>query len=247
MAILQLSFLKSAVARVLIALAFVFSLLNVGYASDKIFADSSVHQRYVVHHHFDGGVICRLGREHVSTYNDYDHTTTSASTYPVGKYARFLTFRLAHGLVFKKNFEGGITYGADIYIQPHDVRAFVPLMLHLLNDTRLSKKTALLFIQRAGYSFYVRNRSSDPFMKYPGVEGGFTSESLAGVSILTKHKTYLQILLGYRFQQLYIKSVFSPDQSLMQQGSNYAGLPGKITETSNALYHFIYLSLGVPF
>jgi len=226
------------------ALSFCFAACR---ASDKIFGDSAKNGHLVIHHHFDAGVMCRVGRDRVRTYDDYDHNTSAADNYILGEYSRFITLRMAHGIVFKRTFEAGITYGADIYVQPHDIRAFVPLMLHVMNNTRLTNKLALLFVERAGYSFYVRSKNTDPFMKYPGVEGGFTSETLAGLSILTKHKTYLQILLGYRFQHIYSKAVFYPDQSLIQQGGIFANLPNKITEISNGLYHFIYLSLGVPF
>ena len=214
---------------------------------DRIFADSAQDRHLIFHHHFDAGVICRVGRDRVRTYDDYDHLTSTADNYILGEYSRFLALRVAHGVGLKRNCEAGITYGADIYYQPHDVRAFVPLMLHVLNNTRLTKKLALLFVERAGYAFYLRSKNTDVFLKYPGVEGGFTSETLAGLSIKTSKRNYLQILLGYRFQHIYSKAVFYPDQTLIQQGGVYAMLLAKITEISNGLYHFIYLSVGVPF
>lgn len=230
---------------------FTFCLLNLLFtssnAADKIFIDSTQTHHIVVHHHFDVGVICRLGPEQVRTYNDYEHTTSSADNYRIGKYSRFLTVRMAHGIVFKKTFEAGLAYGADIYIQANDMRAFLPVMAQVMNNTRIGKKVALMFVERAGYAFYVHSKNTNPFLKYEGIEGGFVSETLAGLSLLNKHRNYLQILVGYRFQHIHTKTAFYPDQSLMQQGGAYANLPAKITETTTGLYHFIYLSLGVPF
>ncbi len=226
------------------ALGLVFTQAKAG---DKIFIDSTSNHHLIFHHHFDGGAICRLGPEHVRTYNDYERSTSSADNYRIGKYSRFLTLRMAHGIVFTKTFEAGLAYGADIYIQANDTRAFIPLMAQVLNNTRLTKKIALLFVERDGYAFYVHSKNTNPFLKYEGVEGGFTSETLMGVSLLNKHRNYLQILVGYKFQHIHTKTAFYPDQALTQQGGIYANLPGKITETTNGLYHFIYLSLGVPF
>ena len=239
--------LRPGVVRSVFTLGLLLLLISTGYTSDKIFNDTAGSHRILIHHHFDGGVICRLGEEHVRTYNDYSHTTSTADNYILGKYSRFITVRFAHGIVFKKDWEAGITYGTDLHIQLHDISAFVPLMLHVLNNTRLTQKLALVFAERVGYSFYLRSKSYDPFLQRTGVDGGFTSETLAGLSIHTRHKNYLQILLGYRFQHIRSKAVYYPDQSLQQQGGVYATLPNKITEVSNGLYHFIYLSLGVPF
>lgn len=215
--------------------------------ADKIFGDTISYRHIIIHHHFDAGAIFRLGREHVRTYNDYDHTISPADNYIVDRYARFLMLRMAHGIVLKKTFEAGVTYGTDISPRPHDTRAFIPLMLHVLDNIGLTKKLALLVTERDGYAFYLRSKIYDPFIKYTCVEGGFTSETLVGLSIQAKHKNYLQLMFGYRFQQLTSKSVFYPDKSLIQAGGMYANLPNKITEISTGLYHFVYLSMGVPF
>jgi hypothetical protein len=229
---------------VLCALSLFFACAKAG---DKIFIDSTAQSHLIFHHHFDAGAICRLGPEHVRTYNDYERSTSSADNYRIGKYSRFLTIRISHGIVFKKTFEAGLCYGADIYIQANDMRAFIPLMVQVLNNTRITKKVALMFVERDGYAFYVHSKNTNPFLKYEGVEGGFTSETLMGISLLNKRRNYLQILVGYKLQHIHTRTAFYPDQNLTQVGGVYANLPSKVTETTNGFYHFIYLSLGVPF
>ncbi|MDB5284250.1 MAG: hypothetical protein JWO06_3325 [Bacteroidota bacterium] len=242
--------MKASGFKFLIAILLIFcsaiSMAALPVRADKIFDDTSATPHIKIHHHFDAGIICRFGRENVRTRNDFDNTTSSTSNYPVVKGARFGAFRMGHGIVLKKNFEAGFTYGLDIYSQPYDTRAFVPLMMHGLKNIRLTKKLALVFTERAGYAFFLHSKNNDPFLKRAGVEGGFISETLLGLSVKAKHGNYFQVLTGYRFQHIHSKNIMYTDPSLTQL-AGFSNLPEKITEVSDGLYHFIYLSLGVAF
>ena len=211
-----------------------------------IFTDTTSAGRVKMHHMVQGGFVMQLGRQSVFTYNDFERTTVEHNNNMVGQNQRFLSFRAGHELMFKNVVSAGVVYGLDIYIQLHDVRAFVPLLLNVSKDIKVARRLSVLVTERAGYSFYFRSPATDPFMQRSGVTGGFTSETLAGLSIWTKRHNRFEVLTGYRFQHLRSKSIFTPDPALANS-PGLPALPRNITEITTGLYSFVYFSIGVSF
>jgi hypothetical protein len=204
----------------------------------KIFADTTTSGHVKIHHFIELGIIAQLGKQYVRTYNNYEHTTNSYNNNIVQQDARFFSIRFGHEVALKNVIFSGITYGADISIQPRDIRAFVPVLLHVSKIVTVTKKMGLFFSERMGYSFYLRNKPDDPFIQYTGIEGGFTSETIAGLSVPVGHKAAIQIFPGYRLQHLNSKMIFTP---------GFSNLPGSIKEVSNGFYNFFYFTMGVSF
>jgi len=204
-----------------------------------VFTDTTSTGRVKTHHFFELGLTVQAGRQFVRTYNNYDHTTDNYNNNLVQFRARYFSFRAGHEVMFKKIVSAGITYGCDLAYEPHDIKAFVPLLLHVSKTVRVNKKCAFLFTERLGYSFYLRNASNDTFEQYPGVIGGFTSETLAGINVYAGKKAAVQFLPGYRLQHLRSKMIFTTGSVL--------SLPPQITGVSNGFYSFFYFTFGVYF
>ena len=212
------------------------ALLLTHHGWAQVHMDTTSRGHIKIYHSFDAGLIAQLGKQYVRTYNDYNHTTNADNNYAVGKYMRYLTLRFSHSVGFKNSLSAGFSYGTDVYIQPYDIRAFIPLLLNAGYHKQVAKKLSLVAEERAGYSFYVRSKNNDAFILYQGVQGGFTSETVAGLSIATKHHYPFRLLLGYRFQQLHTHGFYCSD----------FGIP-TVKTSSNGFYNFIYVSLGVAF
>ena len=219
-----------------ITLFLLSALLNTQANAAQMHVDTTARGHIKIHHSFDAGLIAQLGKQYVRTYNDYNHITNADNNYAVGQYMRYLTLRFSHSVGFKNGISAGFSYGTDIYIQPYDIRAFIPLLLNAGYHKQLVKKLSVVAEERAGYSFYVLSKNNDAFLLYEGVQGGFTSETVAGLSIATKHRHPFRLLLGYRFQHLHTKGFYCSDY----------GIP-TVKTSSNGFYHFIYVTLGVAF
>ena len=204
----------------------------------KIFADTTATGHVKIHHFIELGIIAQLGNQYVRIYNDYEHTTYSYNNNIVQQDARFFSMRFGHEVLLKNIIAAGITYGADISIEPHDIRAFVPLLLDVSKTVLITKKLSLFFAERLGYSFYTRSTSDNPFIQYTGIEGGFTSETIAGLSVPVSHRTVIQFFPGYRLQHLNSKMIFTP---------GFSNLPEKIKEVSTGFYNFFYFTMGISF
>ena len=206
--------------------------------SDKVFADTTSGGRVKIYQFIELGLIAQLGKQYVRTYNNYERTTYSYNNNMVQQDARFFSLRIGHEVLLKNVVTAGITYGADISIEPHDIRAFVPLLLHVSKTVPVAKKLSLFFAERLGYSFYIRNKPEAPFIQYTGVEGGFTSETIAGLSVPVGGKRFIQFFPGYRLQHLNSEMIFIPGLSNLSE---------KIKENSNGFYNFFYFTVGISF
>jgi hypothetical protein len=204
----------------------------------KIFVDTTATGHVKIHHFIELGLIAQLGNQYVRTYNDYEHATYSYNNNIVQQDARFFSIRFGHEVLLKNVIATGITYGADVSIEPHDIRAFVPLLLHVSKTIIVTKKLGLFFSERVGYSFYIRSTSDNPLIQYTGVEGGFTSETIAGLSVPVGHTAAIQFFPGYHMQHLNSKMIFTPALS---------NLPEKIREVTNGFYNFFYFTVGISF
>jgi hypothetical protein len=191
------------------------------------------------------GLVEQLGPQFVRTYNNYDHTTDNYNNNIVPLNTRYLSLRIGRQVMFKKIISAGLTYGADLSYRPHDVRAFVPIMLHVAKYVPVAKRLGFMFTQRVGYAFFVRNKTVNPFMQYPGVEGGLNLETVVGLCVVTRHKNMFTVNTGYRLQHVHSKTIFIPGQGT--QGAGLPALPSSITEISNGFYDFIYFTMGVTF
>ena len=236
---------------ILVTITVLALFVEIGHAAvlnntRSVFADTTIAGRVKIHHMEQGGFVMQLGKQHVSTYNDFEHASTAHNNNMVGQNQRFLSFRAGHEVMFRNVVSAGVVYGLDIYIQLHDVRAFVPLMMNVSKDVKVARRLNVVVTERAGYSFYLRSPSTDPLLQRSGVTGGFTSETLAGLSVWTKRHRRFEVLTGYRLQHLRSKSIFTPDPSL----ANTPGLPAlprNITEITTGFYSFVYFSIGVSF
>jgi len=219
---------------------------NINSRECKIFMDTTARGHVKIHHFIELGVTAQLGKQFVRTYNNYERTTDNYNNNIVQQNARFFSILLGHELRIKNTIAAGITYGTDVAIEPHDVRAFIPLMLHVSKYVVVAKKLALFFSQRLGYSFYIRSNADNPFIQYTGVEGGFTSETIAGLSVPVGHKVAFELLPGYRLQHINSKMIFTPGTALTQT-PGFSNLPGRIKEVSNGFYNLLYFTIGISF
>ena len=122
--------------------------------------DSASKSKLQFAQHADFGAIFHIGNENVLTRNSYDQSVQKNRTYIIGKYTQHFALRVSHGIVFKKQHEAGVCYGADIYFQPAYATALMPLMLYWSWQAPLKSKGKPYIAQRLGYSFYFRNRKN---------------------------------------------------------------------------------------